>query len=92
MRMTSASFDGDENPTEFAVVMSLDEMALLYRLSAHIAPKTVTEAFSNIRWGEALDDLATGAGSILNRFYEDGPNDVIPKPRAPVVGFASDQP
>lgn len=79
MKLIRVEFDDAENPERFVVEMGLDEMALLYRLTGHVSPKTITEAFGAVRWGEALDDLASGAASILNRFYEDGANDVIPR-------------
>ena len=79
MRLVKVEFDAEESPKEFTVSMSLDELALLYRLSGHIAPKRITDLSGDVRWGNALYDLADGAGGFLNKFFESGPDDVIPK-------------
>lgn len=78
MKLVQVSFDDKEQPREFTVSMGLDEMALLYRLTGHISPKRITDLFGDVRWGNALYDLANGVGSCLNTFYDAGPDDVVP--------------
>ena len=79
MKLKEAAFDEEENPATFTVSMPLDELALLYRLVGHISPKRITDLSGDVRWGNALYDLGEGLSGILNTFYEDGANDVIPK-------------
>lgn len=79
MKMTEAKFDDDEKLSEVTVTLPLDELAVLYRLTGHIAPKAITDASGDVRWGNAFYDLAYSAGDILNRFFEDGANSVIPR-------------
>jgi hypothetical protein len=76
VKIKDVKFDDEEHPSEFTVSMTLDELALTYRLSGHLSPKRVEDAFGSARWSEALNGLSE-SGSILNMFYEDGPNDVI---------------
>jgi hypothetical protein len=79
MKLVKVDFDEEENPATYTVSMGLDEMAVLYRLAGHIAPKAISDLSGDVRWGNALYDLAEGASVCLNRFYDDGANDVIPK-------------
>jgi hypothetical protein len=76
VKVKGVQFDDEEHPSEFTVSMTLDELALLYRLAGHLPPRAVIDAFGGQRWADALNALSD-AGSILNMYYEDGPNDVI---------------
>ena len=78
MKLIRVEFDPEEAPSEFTVSMSLDELALLYRLSGHISPKRISDLSGDVRWGNALYDLADGAGGFINRFFDGGPDDVVP--------------
>lgn len=77
--MTGVTFDSDEQPEEFSVVLSLDEVALLYRLTGHISPQRITDASGAVKWGNALFDVAGCLGGMLNRFFDAGIEDVAPK-------------
>lgn len=79
MRLVRVDFDAKEAPSVFTVSLTLDELALLYRLTGHIAPKRITDLSGDVRWGDALYELADGAGGFLNRFFDAGPDDVIPR-------------
>jgi len=79
MKMTAATFDPDGTLATVTVTMPLDELAVLYRIFGHVAPKEITDLSGDVRWGNAFYDLADTAGDILNRFFEDGANSVIPK-------------
>lgn len=92
MKLVRVDFDDEENPAAYTVSLPLDEMAVLYRLAGHIAPKTITDLSGDVRWGNALFDLAEGASVCLNRFYDAGADDVIPmfKPLAPTPDAGHD--
>lgn len=87
MKLLHAAFDNEENLASVTVHLSLDELALIYRVVGHTAPRTITDASGgHQRWGEALDDVATGAGNIINTFFENGVDDIAPKFSAFQVG------
>lgn len=79
MKMRAAAFDDDQEPERFTVEVSLDELALLYRFVGHISPARITELAGDVRWGNALYDVADGISTIFNTFFDDGVNDVIPR-------------
>ena len=90
MRLVNVAFNKDEEPAEATFVMNVDEAALLYALTGHISPKAVTDASGDVRWGNALYDVADClSGSFFNRFWESGAVEVAPK-ITPHFGEASD--
>lgn len=79
MKVKSIELDEDEMPERVLVEMTLDEAAVVYRLTGGIAPRTVSRALLGTRWGEALDGVATClSGAFFNRFWDDGANEVVP--------------
>jgi hypothetical protein len=86
MKLTNVSFDEKEEPKEVTFVMNVDEAALIYAFVGSIAPKAVTDASGDIRWGNALYDVADClSGSFFNRFWESGAREVAPRLN-PAVG------
>ncbi len=80
MRMIAATFDEEEALETVTVVVPLDELAVMYRLSSEISDYAVTNASGgNARWGNAHNGFDNGAGNIFNTFFENGVDDVIPR-------------
>lgn len=82
MKLRQITLDDDEMPETITVELTVDEAALLYALTGHIAPKSVTEAGGDIRWGNALYDVADClSGSFFNRYWDEGARAVAPNLR-----------
>lgn len=81
MRVTQINLDDDEMPVSAQCLLTLDEMAVLYRYTGHVAPTDITTASGNgnPRWAEASSGVACCVGSFFNNFYEDGVDDVVPR-------------
>ena len=89
MRLVNVNFDEGENPKEVTFVMSVEEAALLYTFAGHVSLKAVTDASGDVRWGNALYDVADClSGSFFNRFRDNGAAEVAPK-ISPHVGNRS---
>lgn len=86
MKLRAVHMGDDEMPATLAVEMTVDEAALVYAFVGRIAPKAVTDAAGDVRWGNALYDVASClTGSFFNRFWDDGANEVSPR-LSPTVG------
>lgn len=80
MKVRTIELGADEMPESVTVTMTVDEAALMYAFVGRVAPKTVTDATNDTRWGNALYDIAEAlSGSFFNRFWDDGANDVAPR-------------
>ena len=87
MKVRSIDMGNDEMPESATVTMTLDEAALLYAFVGRVAPKAVTDAAGDVRWGNALYDVAEClTGSFFNRFWDDGAEAVAPSIGARVDG------
>lgn len=91
MRIDRIDFDDEEQPASITVKMSVQEAAVLYRFTGHVAPLFVTQAAGgDQQWGEASDRIAAClSSSFFNRFWENGINDVAPE--FDVVAIAAKQ-
>ena len=83
MKVTQINLDDEEMPVSAQCLLTLDELAVLYRYTGHVAPVDVIRAWGE-RWAAASFDIADCVGSFFNNFYDDGVNDV-----APVFGVAN---
>lgn len=92
MRITAVEFDRDENPKTVGFEMTVDEAAVMYALTACTAPKVVTDALGDVRWGNAFYDIADClSGTFFNRFWDEGADAVIPLRRLKVVPAVEQQ-
>lgn len=79
MKVRAIELGDDEMPDSVTVTMTVDEAALLYAFVGRVAPKAVTDATNDARWGNALYDVAEClTGSFFNRFWHDGASEVAP--------------
>ena len=80
MRLESVnSFDDEEMPTSATFRLSLDEIAVLYRFTGHVAPVDISTASGSQKWADASDEVASCLGSFINRYWENGVDDVAPR-------------
>lgn len=79
MRLMSIdAFDDDERPTLATFQLTRDEVALLYRYAATVAPVDVSKASGESRWADVNDGVASCSANFFNRFWEGGVDDVAP--------------
>ena len=77
-RLNATTFDQDERLETVTLTLTVDEVAVLYRFVGSVAPKAVSDATGDVRWGNALYDVADClSGAVLNRFFEGGADDVL---------------
>lgn len=77
MKVKHISLNEDEIPETITVEMSVDEAALIYGLTATIAPRLVTNKVG-LKFGEALSEIATCiSGAFFNRFWDRGAHDLL---------------
>lgn len=80
MRVRNITLDEDENPDRVLVEMTLDEAAMMLRLVGRLSPRMVLNALGDHRWYNASSDIYSClAGSVFNRFWDGGVDDVIPR-------------
>lgn len=80
MKVRSIDLGDDELPEAVTVTMTTDEAAVIYAIVGHLSPKAVTEAGGDIRWGNAVYDVADClSGAFFNRFWDDGASAVCPR-------------
>lgn len=81
MKVQTIRLDADENPDMIVVEMSADEAAFLARLAGSLSPHDVINALGDDpRWFNASAEVYHAlAGSVFNRFYDNGIDAVIPK-------------
>lgn len=79
MKLVRVEFDADEEPETVVFSMTVDEAALVYAFVGRTSPKAVSDASGDVRWGNALYDVADClSGSFFNRFWESGAAEVAP--------------
>jgi hypothetical protein len=81
MKVQTIRLDEDENPDMVVVEMSSDEAAFIARLCGSLSPRDITTFLAeDPRWFRANEDIYESlAGSVFNRFYDDGLDAVVPK-------------
>lgn len=81
MKIQSIRLDDEENPDMVVVEMSSDEAAFIARLCGSLSPQDVINALGDDpRWFNASAEVYHAlAGSVFNRFYDDGIDAVVPK-------------
>jgi hypothetical protein len=81
MKIQSIRLDEEENPDLIVMEMTADEAAFIARLAGSLSPRDVIDALDeDPRWFNASAEIYHGlAGSVFNRFYDDGIDAVIPK-------------
>lgn len=86
MKILNIGFDDSQRPATVAFEMTVDEAALISALTGSVAPRTVTTALGDVRWGNACFDIPEELSDLFfNRFWDDGVRDVIPMDRLKVV-------
>lgn len=79
MKVRAITFDNEEEPEGLTVEMTVDEAALLYAFVGRISPKRVSDTSGDVRWGNALYDMADClSGAFFNRLWDAGWNEVGP--------------
>lgn len=85
MRVRKVKLNRELEPTRITVEMSLDEAALLVRMTGGLSPKSVEEALrgghDSARWFDASAEVFNSLSDMFNRFYDGGVNDVAPQVR-----------
>lgn len=79
MKVTQINLDEDQMPISAQCLLTLDELAVLYRYTGHVAPVDITTASGSNRWAEATGGVAGCVGSFFNRFFESGVDEVAPR-------------
>ncbi len=80
MKVRNIALDDDSMPETVTVEMTVDEAALIVAMMAPVAPRDVTNACGDIRWGNTLNDVHDGLmGGLFNRFWDSGPFTVVPR-------------
>ena len=81
MRVRAITMDDEAMPATITVEMTLNEAALMARLTGALSPTAVTSGLGDgPRWFNAADgvfDCLTG--ELFNRFWDNGVEDVIPR-------------
>lgn len=86
MKLRAVQMNDEDAPASITVELTTDEAALLYAFVGRIAPKAVTDVSGDVRWGNALYDVADClTGSFFNRFWDEGAEAVAPR-LSPSVG------
>jgi hypothetical protein len=86
MKLRAVQMDDEDVPASITVEMTTDEAAVIYAFLGSIAPKAVTDAAGDVRWGNALYDVADClSASFFNRFWDEGAKAVAPR-LTPSVG------
>lgn len=78
MKVVQINLDDDEMPVSAQCLLTLDELAVLYCYTGHVAPVDITKAWGE-RWAAASFEVACCVGSFFNNFYENGLDDVAPR-------------
>lgn len=76
MKLRNACFDADEKLERVTVEMSANELALIYRLAGSLRSLDITNT-AGAEWAAVLYDVCD-AGSILNQFFDEGADALIP--------------
>jgi hypothetical protein len=86
MKVRAIQMGDDEMPATVTLEATVDEAAVIYAFVGSIAPAEIANAGGDIRWGNALYDVADClSGNFFNRFWEDGAKEVAPR-LSPSVG------
>lgn len=81
MKIQSIRLDEEENPDLIVMEMTAVEAAFIARLTGSLSPRDVIDALGEDPcWFNASAEVYNAlTGSVFNRFYDDGINDVVPK-------------
>lgn len=83
MRVRKVKLSRELEPVRITVEMSVEEAALLVRLTGGISPKSVEDALQSkhdpARWFNASAEVFNSLSDVFNRFFEDGVNGVAPR-------------
>lgn len=85
MRVRNVILDEDEMPERVQVEMTIDEVAFMARLVGSQSPRGVLDALGDdVRWWHACTEIyGCLTGSVFNRFWDGGVDDVIPTWKTP---------
>lgn len=77
MRIRSIELGEDEQPVSLTAELSVDEAALLYAYAGRTTDLHVEEATGDAKWVEVNTEIAGCVFSFFNRFFANGPSDVL---------------
>jgi hypothetical protein len=80
MRVRAITMDDDSVPATVTVEMTVQEAAIVARLTGSLSPVAVTAGLGDPTWVNASAEVFNClSGELFNRFWDGGVDDVIPK-------------
>lgn len=81
MKIRSIHLDPNDDDAVVSadVNMTLDELALMYRVFGSVSRHSVVTASGSASMGDALNEICDGITGVVNRFYDGGIEDVAPR-------------